>query len=165
VAFSGANFQVQISFGQFFFILLDYRIGFNFWKVYLIRTGFTLGEPVALVKVFRLLRSWWIVCFGVHSVDTVGRCTILAGPACLWCLVVSAIHCLLKINWTSDSWSLNNFEINQPLVLTSKYRPFLGVWNFFKRTGRFCGIINKELTVEGRFSKPVLWVFFFENLV
>jgi len=32
-------------------------------------------------------------CFGVHCVDTVGRCTILTGPACLWCLVVvSPIH-------------------------------------------------------------------------
>jgi hypothetical protein len=34
----------------------DYRIRSNFWKFYLIRTGFTLGEPVLLVKVFRLFR-------------------------------------------------------------------------------------------------------------
>jgi hypothetical protein len=34
----------------------DYRIGANFWKFYLIRTGFTFGEPVSLVKVFRLFR-------------------------------------------------------------------------------------------------------------
>jgi hypothetical protein len=61
VKFSGANFQVQISVGQFFFILLDYCIGSNFWKFYLIRTSFTLGEPVALVKVFRLFRLEWIV--------------------------------------------------------------------------------------------------------
>ncbi len=33
-----------------------YHIGSNFWKFYLIRTGFTLGEPVSLVKVFRLFR-------------------------------------------------------------------------------------------------------------
>jgi hypothetical protein len=33
-----------------------YRIGSNFWKFYLIRTSFTLGEPVSLVKVFRLFR-------------------------------------------------------------------------------------------------------------
>jgi hypothetical protein len=34
----------------------DYRIGSNFWKFYLIRTDFTLGEPVFWVKVFRLFR-------------------------------------------------------------------------------------------------------------
>jgi hypothetical protein len=34
----------------------DYRIGSNFWKFYLMRTGFTLREPVSLVKVFRLFR-------------------------------------------------------------------------------------------------------------
>jgi hypothetical protein len=28
----------------------------NFWKFFLIRTSFTLGEPVSLVKVFRLFR-------------------------------------------------------------------------------------------------------------
>jgi hypothetical protein len=32
----------------------DYCIGSNFWKFYIIRTSFTLGEPVSLVKVFRL---------------------------------------------------------------------------------------------------------------
>ncbi len=32
----------------------DYRIGSNFWKVYLIRTGFTLSEPVSFMRVFRL---------------------------------------------------------------------------------------------------------------
>jgi len=65
----------------------DYHIGSNFWKLYLIRIGFALGELVSLVKVFRL--EW--VFFGVQSVDTVGRCTtsyLLAGPACLWCLVL-----------------------------------------------------------------------------
>ncbi len=39
----------------------DYNIGSNFWKFYLIRTGFTLGEPVSLVKVFRLFRLEWIL--------------------------------------------------------------------------------------------------------
>ncbi len=39
----------------------DYRIGSNFWKVYLIRPGFTLREPVSLVKVFRLFRLERIV--------------------------------------------------------------------------------------------------------
>jgi hypothetical protein len=67
----------------------DYRIWSNFWKFYLIRTSFTLGELVSLVKVFRLFRLEWIF-FGVQSVDTVGRCTtsyLLTRPACLWCLV------------------------------------------------------------------------------
>jgi hypothetical protein len=32
----------------------DYCIGSNFWKFYLIRTRFTSGELVSLVKVFRL---------------------------------------------------------------------------------------------------------------
>jgi hypothetical protein len=34
----------------------DYSIGSNFWKLYLIRTDFTLVELVSLVKVFRLFR-------------------------------------------------------------------------------------------------------------
>jgi hypothetical protein len=41
----------------------DYRIRSNFWKFYLIRTGFRLGELVPLVKVF-LFRLEWIF-FGV----------------------------------------------------------------------------------------------------
>jgi hypothetical protein len=63
----------------------DYRIWSNFWKFYLTKTGFRLCEPVCLVKVFRLFKLEQI-CFGVQSVDTVGRCTtsyLLAGPACL----------------------------------------------------------------------------------
>ncbi len=52
----------------------DYRIGSNIWKFYLIRIGFTLGEPVSLVKVLKLFRSERIF-FNVQSVDTVGRCT------------------------------------------------------------------------------------------
>jgi hypothetical protein len=39
----------------------DYSIGSNFWKFYLNRTSFTLGEPVSLVKVFRLFRLEQIV--------------------------------------------------------------------------------------------------------
>ncbi len=38
----------------------DYHIQSNFWKFYLIRTSFTLGELVPLVKVFRLFRLEWI---------------------------------------------------------------------------------------------------------
>jgi hypothetical protein len=63
----------------------DYRFRSNFWKFYLIKTGFTLGEPVSLVKVFRLFILEQMF-FGVLSVDTVGRCTttyLLAGSACL----------------------------------------------------------------------------------
>jgi hypothetical protein len=52
----------------------DYRIGSNFWKFYLIRTGFRFGELVCLVKVFRLFRLEWIV-LGVQTMDTGGRCT------------------------------------------------------------------------------------------
>ncbi len=57
----------------------------NVWKFYLIRTGFTLGELVSLVKVFRLFKLEQMF-FVVQSVDTVGRYTtsyLLAGPACL----------------------------------------------------------------------------------
>jgi hypothetical protein len=64
----------------------DYRIGSNFWKFYLIRIGFTVVEPVSLVKVFGVFRLEWIVL-----VFRVGRCTtsyLLAGPECLWCLVL-----------------------------------------------------------------------------
>jgi hypothetical protein len=65
---------------------MDYHIQSNFWKLYLIRTDFTISERVSLVKVFRLFKLEWIV-FGVQSVDTVGRCTtssyLLAGPACV----------------------------------------------------------------------------------
>jgi hypothetical protein len=57
-------------------------IGSNFWKFYLIRISFTLGEPISLVKVFRVFRLERILLEG-HSVHRVGRCRILAGPACL----------------------------------------------------------------------------------
>jgi hypothetical protein len=50
----------------------DYCIGSNFWKFYLIRTGFRFGELVCLVKVFRLFRLEWIV-LGVQTVDTGGK--------------------------------------------------------------------------------------------
>jgi hypothetical protein len=68
----------------------DYCIQSNFWKFYLIKTGFTLGGPVSLVKMFWLFKLEQMF-FGVPSVDTVGRCTasyLLAGPACLWRLVL-----------------------------------------------------------------------------
>jgi hypothetical protein len=45
----------------------DYSIGSNFWKFYLVKTGFTLGELVLLVKEFRLFRLEQIF-FVVQSV-------------------------------------------------------------------------------------------------
>jgi len=50
----------------------DYRIGSNFWKFYLIRTSFILGEQVSVVKLFRLFRLERIF-FGVQSVETVSN--------------------------------------------------------------------------------------------
>jgi hypothetical protein len=79
--------------------VLDYHIGSNFWKFYLNRTSFTLGEPVSLVKVFRLNKIG-TDCFGVQCVDTIGVCTtyyLLAGPACFWCLVKSQYE-MLKLS-------------------------------------------------------------------
>jgi hypothetical protein len=75
----------------------DYHIGSNFWKFYLIKTGFTLGEPFSLVKVFRLFRLGRNFC-SVQSVDAVSRCTtsyLLAGLACLWYLVNFHAHPIL----------------------------------------------------------------------
>jgi hypothetical protein len=57
----------------------DYCIRSNFRKFYLTRIGFTLGESVSLVKVFKLDQMFLVV----QSVNTVGRCTtsyLLAGP-------------------------------------------------------------------------------------
>jgi hypothetical protein len=50
----------------------DYHNGSNFWKFYLMRTGFTLDELVSLVKVYRLFGMEFIfsvfkVC--IHEVD------------------------------------------------------------------------------------------------
>ncbi len=61
----------------------------HFWKFYLVRISSTLGEPVSLVIMFRLFRLEWIVLvFRVwkQSVD-VQTSYLLAGPACLFCLV------------------------------------------------------------------------------
>jgi len=65
----------------------DYCIRSNFSKFYLIRTSFIWGEPVSLVKLFRLFRLERIF-LDVQSVDTGGTCAtsyLMAGPACLWC--------------------------------------------------------------------------------
>jgi hypothetical protein len=55
-------FQCCSLYGLHYFVVphWDHWIGSNFWKFYLIRIGFTLGEPVSLVKVFRLFRLEWI---------------------------------------------------------------------------------------------------------
>jgi hypothetical protein len=81
------------TFGSFYLI----RTGFTldepvsialdptFGSFYFIRTGFKLDEPVSLVKVFRLFKLEHMF-FDFESVDTVGRCTtsyLLAGSACL----------------------------------------------------------------------------------
>ncbi len=72
----------------------DYCIWSNFWKFYLIRTSFTLGESVSLVKLFRLFKLEQMV-FGVQSVDTVDG-YLLAAPACLWRLVLRSKGTLPK---------------------------------------------------------------------
>ncbi len=68
----------------------DYRIGSNFWKLYVIRIGFALGELVSLVKVFRL--EW--VLFRCSECTT---SYLLVGPACLWCLVLFSPKTLLPL--------------------------------------------------------------------
>jgi hypothetical protein len=60
----------------------------NFWKFYLIRTSFTFGEPVFLVKVFRLFRleqivflSFFLVLvFGVYNILSIGRASVFVMP-------------------------------------------------------------------------------------
>jgi len=61
----------------------------TFGSFYLIKTGFTIDEPVSLVKVFRLFRLERIfLVFRVwtQQVD-VQHLIYWQGPACLWCLV------------------------------------------------------------------------------
>ncbi len=94
----------------------DYPIGSNFWKFYLIKTSFTLGERVSLVKVFRLFRLEQNF-FGVETVDAVSRCTtsyLLTRPACLWCLVNFHAHPILVlgpklIHYTYDTGTSREF--------------------------------------------------------
>jgi hypothetical protein len=98
-----------------------YRIGSNFWKFYLIRTGFTWRELGFLVKVFRLFRSER--SFLVFRVCT--QCTtsyLLAGPACSWCLVDTSITCPHECSysifrlWCENScWKKSNLDEVQPL--------------------------------------------------
>jgi len=115
-----------------FYCALDrgYSIGSNFWKFYLIKTSFTLGEPVSLVKVFRLFRLEQNF-FGVQTVDAVSRCTTsypLAGPACLWCLVNFHAHPIIVlgprlIHYRYDTGSSREFLklIYQSDINNSRY--------------------------------------------
>jgi hypothetical protein len=91
----------QLCFGLLGPVPGDYQIGSNFWKLYLIRIDFTLSKLVSLVKMFRLFRLERSF-LGVQSVNTLSRCTtsyLLAGPACLWCLV-----CLLLSHPLTHVW-------------------------------------------------------------
>ncbi len=50
----------------------DYCIRSNFWKFYHIKTSFTLGELISLVKVFRLFRlerNFWVFRMWTQQVD------------------------------------------------------------------------------------------------
>jgi hypothetical protein len=92
----------------------DYRIQSNFWKFYLIRIDFTLGDLVSFVKVFRLFELEQMFV-GVQSVDTVGRCTtsyLLARPACLWRLVL-----LVTIKNCIETNCSNNSSKQEGLLL------------------------------------------------
>jgi hypothetical protein len=72
----------------------DYCIRSKFWKFYLIRTSFILGEPVSLV--FRLFRLEWIFLV-FKRLDTVGR---FYNILCIGRASVFAMHsfsqCFLK---------------------------------------------------------------------
>jgi hypothetical protein len=71
--------------------------------------SFTLLELVFLVQVFGLFRLEWIFFF-VQSVDTPVRCTtsyLLAGPACLWCLVsvhIPSSSIIHPMGCTGECW-------------------------------------------------------------
>ncbi len=73
----------------------DYHIRSNFGKFYLIKTGFTLGEPVCWVKVFRLFKLEHMF-FGVQSVDRVGRCTtsLFIGRASVFVFAIQRLELL-----------------------------------------------------------------------
>jgi hypothetical protein len=81
-----------------------YRIGSNFWKFYLIRTGFTLGEPVSLVKVFRLFKLeqmffWCSECGHsrqMYNILFIGRASMFVMPCFLR---VDRIIFLFPINY------------------------------------------------------------------
>jgi hypothetical protein len=138
----------------------DYCIGSNFWKFYVIRTSFTLDEPVSLMKVFRLFRLERIF-LGVQSVNTVGRCTtsLSIGRASM-----SVIPCYLDKNITLKRWN-QLFTIKiviSCLVPRAKHVPAnihvtqishnCDVFNFF------CLILNPECFTGSKGAKfTLLW--------
>jgi hypothetical protein len=80
--------------------------------------SFTLLELVSLMKVFRLFRLEWIV-LGVQSVDTLGRCTtsyLLAGPVCLWCLVLEHMSVCIWMEGRKDSTKLQYRSDQSPML-------------------------------------------------
>jgi hypothetical protein len=87
----------------------DYGIGSNFWKFYLIRTSFTLGEPVSLVKVFRLFRLEWIVLvFRVwtqYNFLSIGRASMSMMPCFLFLQFINTTKQLEYQNY--HFWKLN----------------------------------------------------------
>jgi hypothetical protein len=106
----------------------DYRIRSNFWKFYLMRTGFTLGEPVSLVKLFRLSKLEQMFFWCSECVDTVGRCTtsyLLARPACLWRLVF-VLH--PKLYWCCAIITTINLPPRHPPCLTWKLHLFFHLY-------------------------------------
>jgi hypothetical protein len=104
----------KINSSWFCFVLLGYCIGSNFWKFYLIRIHFTLGEPVQMrMDLFGCSRVWT-------------ECTtsyLLAGPACLWWgLVFSSLsHIVVIKNKTRENtkkWKFMYFT-----MVFSSYTP------------------------------------------
>ncbi len=91
----------------------DYCIGSNFWEFYLIRTGFTLSEPVSLVKMFRLVRLerillvfrvWTQLVDAQHLIYWQGHCVCDA----LFCLAeishTRVLHVTLLVFLKSSQW-------------------------------------------------------------
>jgi hypothetical protein len=107
----------------FFCVLLgpvpvgDYRIGSNFWKFYLIKPDFTLGDPVSLVEMFRLFKLEWIF-LGVqecgHSTEmynilSIGRASVFVMPcwASSHCTSIFPVCC----NWSVSPQFLDHCSI------------------------------------------------------
>ncbi len=98
----------------------DCCIGSNFWKFYLTRTDFTLGELVSLVKVFRLFRLERI--FLVFRVWTTFY--LSAGPASLWCLVSLPMWWIFK-NWIKFNGAMGVVEGWLWLLVQGQQLPWL----------------------------------------
>jgi hypothetical protein len=125
----------------------DCCIRSNFWKFHLIRTGFTLGEPVSLVKAFRLFKLEQMF-FGVESPDAVGWCTtsyLLTGPACLWCCI---LFCSYEIHCT---------EMLQIVFLVSLESSWWGGVNGLGSM-TFGLVVQKFLTIERFLHWKLNWI-------